>query len=94
MIGFGEIALLMNDKRTASIIAQGDCDCWVLSADVFKHIIAQNTLRKRSINLAYLNQVSLFKNLEIHEKLKLIDGLTVQQFRQGEYVFNEGDIGS
>lgn len=42
MIGFGEIALLMNDKRTASVIAQGEqgCDCWVLSADVFKNIIA------------------------------------------------------
>lgn len=40
MIGFGEIALLMNDKRTASVIAQGECTCWVLSADVFKHIIA------------------------------------------------------
>lgn len=42
MIGFGEIALLLNDKRTASVIAQGElgCDCWVLSADVFKHIIA------------------------------------------------------
>lgn len=40
MIGFGEIALLLNDKRTASVIALGDCDCWVLTADVFKHIIA------------------------------------------------------
>ncbi len=40
MIGFGEIALLLNDKRTATVVAMGDCDCWVLSADVFKHIIA------------------------------------------------------
>jgi len=42
MIGFGEIALLMNDKRTASVIATGESgsNCWVLSADVFKHIIA------------------------------------------------------
>lgn len=57
MIGFGEIALLLNDKRTASVIAMGDegCECWVLSADVFKHIIAQNTLRRRGLNLSYLN---------------------------------------
>lgn len=53
MIGFGEIALLLNDKRTATVIAIGEsgCDCWVLSADVFKHIIAQNTLRRRGLNL-------------------------------------------
>lgn len=94
MIGFGEIALLMNDKRTASVIAQGSCSCWVLSADVFKNIIAQNTLRKRSINLNYLNQVNLFKKLEIHEKMKLIDGLEVLQVKKGEFVFHEGEIGN
>lgn len=55
MIGFGEIALLLNDKRTASVIAHNECECWVLSADVFKHIIAQNTLRRRGLNLTYLN---------------------------------------
>ena len=30
LIGFGEIALLYNDKRTASITAITDCDTWVL----------------------------------------------------------------
>ena len=59
MIGFGEIALLMNDRRTASVaaISQNGCDTWVLAADVFKHIIASNTLRRRNINLNYLSQV-------------------------------------
>lgn len=40
MIGFGEISLLMNDKRTASVISDSHCECWVMSGDVFKHIIA------------------------------------------------------
>jgi len=66
MIGFGEIALLMNDRRTASVTAssQHGCDTWVLAADVFKHIIASNTLRRRNINLTYLSQVQLFKNID------------------------------
>lgn len=56
MVGFGEIALLLNSKRTASVIAASEeCSAWVLSADVFKHIIAQNTLRRRNINLNYLD---------------------------------------
>lgn len=94
MIGFGEIALLMNDKRTASIVAQNDCECWVLSADVFKNIIAQNTLRRRGLNMGYMNQVQLFKNLETYEKLKLIDGLKSQEYSPGQFVFNQGDIGN
>lgn len=64
MIGFGEIALLYNDKRTASITAVTDCQTWVLSGDVFKQIIALNSIRRRNISLEYLDKVDLFKPLE------------------------------
>jgi CRP-like cAMP-binding protein len=64
MIGFGEIALLLNSKRTATIQAVTDAKCWYLDADVFKHIIAQNTLRRRNINLKSLDNVNLFNGLD------------------------------
>lgn len=38
-IGFGEIALLYNDKRTATVKAAERCQCWVLEGKVFKNII-------------------------------------------------------
>lgn len=40
MIGFGEIALLYNDKRTASVTAVTECETWVLTGECFKYIIA------------------------------------------------------
>ena len=40
MIGFGEIALLYDDQRTASVTALTNCEAWVLSGNIFKHIIA------------------------------------------------------
>ena len=88
MIGFGEIALLYNDKRTASITAITDCETWVLSGDVFKHIIAANSIRRRNISLEYLDKVELFKCLERLDKLRLIDGLKMMQLNPGEYVFH------
>lgn len=60
MIGFGEIALLQNDRRTASIDAETDCETWVLTGDVFKMIIALHAIKRRHISLEYLNQVDLF----------------------------------
>ena len=88
MIGFGEIALLYNDKRTASITAISDCESWVLSGDVFKQIIAFNSIRRRNISLEYLDKVELFQGLEKYSKLKLIDGLKVVNMIGGEYVFH------
>lgn len=38
-VGFGEIALMYNDKRTATVKAVEQCDTWVLEGRVFKHII-------------------------------------------------------
>ena len=40
MVGFGELALLYNDRRSASVTAKTNCDVWVLSNSVFKHVIA------------------------------------------------------
>ena len=77
LVGFGEIALLYNDKRTASITALTECETWVLSGDVFKQIIALNSIKRRNISLEYLEKVELFRGLEQYDKLKLIDGLKV-----------------
>lgn len=93
MIGFGEIALLQNDKRTASIVAQTDCETWVLNGDTFKAIIAVQSIKRRNISLEYLNNVELFNSLEQYEKLKLIDGLKVVSVSAGEFIFHEGDTG-
>ena len=93
MIGFGEIALLYNDKRTASITALTDCDTWVLTGECFKLIIAQNSIRRRNISLEFLNKVELFNELEQYEKIKLIDGLTSMVRSKGEYIFHEGERG-
>ena len=46
MVGFGEIALLYNDKRTASITAVTDCEAWVLSGDVYKSIVASHSINR------------------------------------------------
>ena len=54
-VGFGEIALLYNDKRTASVRAADMCDTWVLEGKVFKHIIIKSTITRRNIGLQFID---------------------------------------
>jgi len=43
-VAFGEIALIYNDRRTASVRAADLCDTWVLESKVFKHIIIKSNM--------------------------------------------------
>lgn len=36
---FGEIALLTGERRTASVVADGECECWRLERAVFKEVV-------------------------------------------------------
>ena len=93
MIGFGEIALLYNDKRTASITAVTEVEAWVLKGDVYKSIVAAHSINRRNIQMQYLDKISLLKGLESYEKLKLIDGLKRCTFSAGDVLIREGDEG-
>jgi CRP-like cAMP-binding protein len=38
--------------------------------------------------------VQLFKNIDQYEKLRLIDGLKIEQFTKDQFVFREGEVGN
>lgn len=87
-IGFGEIALLYNDKRTASVVANKECKTWVMAGDVFKQIVASNAIQKRDLNFSFLDQVDLLRVLDKYEKMKLIDGLQSTELKENDFVFH------
>lgn len=93
--GFGEIALLYNDKRTATIKAIGEkCSVWVLEGRVFKNIIIKQSISRRNIELGFLERVPLLQNLDKFDKMKLIDGLEVKYFAKGQNIITEGEEGN
>lgn len=46
--GFGELALLYNDKRSATIQAVEESECYALDGVVFKAIIVKSSMQKRT----------------------------------------------
>jgi len=92
--GFGELALLYNDKRSASIQATCDCETYVLEGTIFKTMIIKSSIQKRAQKAGFLDSIKLFEQLDKFQKLKLIDGLQSMKYFAGEDVIKEGDIGT
>lgn len=59
-VGFGELALLYNDKRSASIEATEACETYALDGAIFKSMIIKSSIQKRTQKAASLDQVKLF----------------------------------
>lgn len=91
--GFGELALIYNDKRSATLAAVEPCECYVLDGILCKQMIIQSSMQKRSNRAGFLNGIKLFDNLESQQKLKLVDGLLSITLKKDDFVFREGDEG-
>ncbi|KAL7313858.1 hypothetical protein PS15m_007545 [Mucor circinelloides] len=90
---FGELALMYNAPRAASIIAVTDCVLYALDRVTFRSILMENTARKRRMYERFLEEVPIFKSLEIYERHKIADALESVSFNDKEIVINEGDSG-
>jgi CRP-like cAMP-binding protein len=64
--GFGELALMYNSKRTATVQAGSEeVETYVLDGKVFKTIVIKSSLDKRSFQNQFLNKVQIFSK-QIH----------------------------
>ena len=59
-VGFGELALLYNDRRSATIQAAEMCTCYSLESSVFKTVVIGSSIEKRSMRASFLDQIYLF----------------------------------
>jgi len=46
---FGELALLYNAPRAATIRSEDDAHCWVLDRNTFNHIVKDASAKKRQL---------------------------------------------
>ena len=90
---FGELALLYNAPRAATIETKQECLLWQLDRDTFNHIVKDSAIRRREKYEAFLDKVTIFSTMEPYERSKLADAFTESSFKAGDYIIKEGDKG-
>ena len=90
---FGELALLYNAPRAASIYAEESCELYSLDRDTFNHIVKHSTIQRRQKFEDFLQKIEILKELDNYEIHKICDCLTTEEFKFGEYIIKEGEVG-
>lgn len=91
---FGELALLYNAPRAASVIAENDCVMWSIDRATFNHMVKDSAAKKRNLYDNFLGSVEILKPLDSHERGQIADALRVKTFKKGETIIREGEPGS
>ncbi|XP_035208716.1 cGMP-dependent protein kinase, isozyme 1-like [Stegodyphus dumicola] len=90
---FGELAILYNCTRTATVKAAEDAKIWVMDRKAFHTIMMKTGLQRQEDNMKFLRSVPLLKNLKDEVLAKMADVLEVDFFPSGEYIIREGVTG-
>ncbi|ORX36483.1 cAMP dependent protein kinase regulatory subunit [Kockovaella imperatae] len=90
---FGELALMHNAPRAASILSLTPCTLWALDRVSFRTILLDHTSRKRRLYEIFLSEVPILATLQPQERAKIADVLESRTYADGEDVIVAGEAG-
>jgi len=91
---FGELALLYDCPRAATVISSSHCVLYTLDRNTFNHCVKGAQKRRRQRYECFLNSIELLKSLTEDERLRIADVLQPRDFRNGETIIEAGETGS
>jgi len=89
----GELAMIYNAPRRATVEAYEAGKVWSLHRVTFRKVLMQHNQNESTRNIGFLKQVSLLCPL-LTSELELLDqALDTSEFKKGHVIFNQGDEG-
>ncbi|XP_078090844.1 cAMP-dependent protein kinase type II-beta regulatory subunit-like isoform X1 [Mustelus asterias] len=95
---FGELALMYNTPRAATIVATSNGALWGLDRATFRRIIVKNNARKRRLYEEFVKSLPLLKSLEeilshlkLGERMKVVDVFGTKTYKDEEQIIAQGE---
>lgn len=86
---FGELALLYNCPRGATLTALENSKLYVLDRETFNHIVKGETIQKRKKFDEFLSKVPILESLNENERSTIIDCIKIKKFTTGEEIIKQ-----
>uniref|UniRef100_A0A7S1A8W9 Cyclic nucleotide-binding domain-containing protein n=1 Tax=Noctiluca scintillans TaxID=2966 RepID=A0A7S1A8W9_NOCSC len=90
---FGELALLYNCPRAASVIAHCDSSLWQLDRETFNFIVRDAATKRREQYKTFLKSVPILDQMNVYELGQLCDALIPEEHEDGCVVVRQGASG-
>mmetsp|Transcript_70277 Transcript_70277/g.183208 ORF Transcript_70277/g.183208 Transcript_70277/m.183208 type:complete len:395 (+) Transcript_70277:143-1327(+) len=90
---FGELALLYNCPRAATVRSKEKGVCWKLDRETFNAIVKEAAQKKRERYDSFLAKVPLLQSMDAYERSQLADALRSESFNEGQVIVSEGEVG-
>ena len=90
---FGELAVLYNCTRTASVRTMDEVEVWTLDRRLFQIVMKNTGTMRRNADYNFLKCVPSFKDFDAEKLYKLVEVAGEEYFTAGEYIVREGERG-
>lgn len=91
--GFGELALLHDNPRVATVRCLDKVQLWGVDRTTFRRVIEDMNTQIYEQNRQFLDQVQLLEPLSSHEKDTLAASLITVKYNSGQKIITEGEPG-
>ncbi|VDK20285.1 unnamed protein product [Taenia asiatica] len=90
---FGELALMYNSPRSATVTAVTEGILWALSRHSFRRHVLGHAAKRRRAFIELLHSVPILQDLTPHQRMSLADNLQRKLVPKSEIIIREGDPG-
>lgn len=90
---FGELALMYNAPRAATVTSTEPSTLWQLDRVTFRRILMDRAFNRRRMYESFLAEVPLLHQLTEYERSKIADALNMEKHPAGYTIIKEGEPG-